>query len=153
MAKADDKTGPVQGTWDTVRNWFGKFWWVAPAALLLLNLFQPDLGRSVKDGVTPNLPWWLLAEFVACAIWFGAGFFHVTNGDTPVSALRADAAISNTVQLGLVVLAIYQLSNGSLQWGVILPTLTTIADVYMTADRAINNAAYKPIVQQQVAKN
>ena len=150
---SDNKTGPVQRESDGIRHWLGRLWWVAPAIVLAGGELVPELRSSVSTGFSaPHLPWWLLGEFVLCVAWFVMGFVHVTSSTTSVAALKADAAISNTVQLGFVILASYQATKGHLQWGIVIPALTTIADVYITGDRAINNAAQKPIVQQQNVK-
>lgn len=141
--------GPVQTAWDRVRNILGKFWWVIPALAIAGGLLAPELRAFTKNGLTPNLPWWLMGQTAVCVFWLMSGFFNVTSSDTPVSGLKTDAFLSNVVQLALVALCVYEATLNQLQWGVIIPTVATILDVFITNDRAINNAAQKPIVQQQ----
>lgn len=148
-SNSNETAGPVQTGWDKVKKVLGGLWWVIPAIAIGGGLFAPELRAFAKEGLTPNLPWWLMGQAAVCAVWVMSGFFNVTSSDTPVSNLKLDAFLSNVVQLGLYGLFVYEVATGKLQWGVIIPTLATIVDVFITNDRAINNAAQKPIVQQQ----
>jgi hypothetical protein len=137
---------------------FGLGWFVFPLllvgiALLVEPLAEPALSPAwtlqIKEAHRVTLPWALLAQLVAAMIWIIGDSLHVADKDTPVTVLRANAAGSILVALILTALFTWQLARYHLPWGYIIPFAAAVADAFISADQAINNAAQKPLVQQK----
>ena len=123
-------------------------WLVFPVLLLAAAYFVPAL--QVPVGTFPpessaELPWALLAMTVAAMIWLIGDFFVVSNLNTSVSSLRLNAAASIALALGLSVYGGWAWPD--LPWGYVIPWIASVVDAFITGDRAINNAAQKPLIQ------
>jgi hypothetical protein len=141
--------GPVGEVFGKLKLLLSGVWWVFPFLVVGFGYMSEDMRAAVGGEMGINLYKFLFMQLVLCVIWLLSAFFHATNGNAPVSNLKFDAALSNTVQLGLVGASIWYLALGQLPWALVLPTIAAILDAYITSDRAINTAAFKPIVQQQ----
>ena len=74
---------------------------------------------------------------------------HATDRNTTVAALKTDAFVSLLIAIGLSATAGFLAGRDNLVWALVLPTLTAILDAVVAGNRAINNAAQKPIVQHK----
>ncbi len=135
----------------TAWRWLGIIWWVFPVVLVAGGYLVPALRLPVATSANlePDLYFWLLISLVLCAIWIFAGFLHATDRNTTVTALKTDAFVSLLIAIGLSATAGFLAGRNSLVWALVLPTLTAIIDALVAGNRAINNAAQKPIVQHK----
>jgi hypothetical protein len=138
----------------TAWRWLGIIWWVFPVVLVAGGYFVPALRLPVTTSAIPELMktdlyFWLLISLVLCAIWIFAGFLHATDFNTTVAALKTDAFVSILVAIVLSATTAFLAGRNSLVWALVLPTLTAIVDALVAGNRAINNAAQKPIVQHK----
>jgi hypothetical protein len=142
---------PVTAFFNTVRSLMGKVWWFFPIFMVGGGYFIPSLRLSVTTwpipAEHPNLPWWVLAAVLVGVLWVFSGFFHASNLDTPVKALKADAFMSTTIFGILTAACAFTFDRGQLSWILVIAWFASMADVYITGDRAINNAAQKPLMQ------
>lgn len=142
--------GPVGRFLSGLLSIAGKIWWMFPLLVVGVSYAVPDLRAVVSTGAPPErLFMWLFAQVILCGVWLVAAFFHVSSSNTTVGALKGDSFVSTTLAIFLTAGTVWCLAKGYLQWALIIPTVTAILDAYITGDRAINNAAQKPIVQQQ----
>jgi hypothetical protein len=123
-------------------------WLVFPVILLCAIYFVPALQARV--GTFPvehasDLPWALLGMTLAAFVWLIVDFFVISNLNTSVSALRINTFASIALALGLSFYAGF--AWHALTWGYIVPWIASLADAFITGDRAINNAAQKPLIQ------
>lgn len=144
-------SGPVQDGASSVRNLLGSWWWIFPFLVLLVGFSIPEMREPVRFTwpLSNRLLLGIIAELILCAGWFATAFWHATNSNITVSELKKDAFVSYIVSVALFGWAIYGVATGNLMWGLLVPTITAMADSVMSTDRSINNAAQKPIVQQQ----
>ena len=135
----------------TAWRWLGVIWWVFPVVLVAGGYLVPALRLPVATSANlePDLYFWLLISLVLCAIWIFAGFLHATDRNTTVTALKTDAFVSLLIAIGLSATVGFLAGRNSLVWALVLPTLTAIIDALVAGNRAINNAAQKPIVQHK----
>ena len=135
----------------TTWRWLGIIWWVIPVVLVAGGYLVPALRLPVTTSANlePDLYFWLLISLVLCAIWIFAGFLHATDRNTTVAALKTDAFVSLLIAIGLSATAGFLAGRNNLVWALVLPTLTAIVDALVAGNRAINNAAQKPIVQHK----
>ena len=113
------------------------------------SLRMPATILASPDPTKADLYFWLLISLVLCGVWILASFFHTSDHNTSVDALKADALVSTMLSVGLSATAAFLAAKNNLAWALVLPTATAIIDALVTADRAINNAAQKPIVHQR----
>lgn len=144
--------GPVANFFRTVMHVSGRFWWVFPLLLVCGGYLVPALKAGVMEPKSDNLYLALLIESVLCGGWLISAMFHASNGNTAVSELKMDNFVSNCLAIGLTAWTAYSAAKGQLLWLFVLPTITAVIDSFVTGDRAINNAAMKPLVQQQTSK-
>ena len=136
------------------RRLLGILWWVFPVVLISAGYFVPALQLPVTTSAVPevmksDLYFWLLVSIVLCAIWIFAGFLYATDHNTTVAQLKADAFVSILLAVVLSATTAFLAGRNNLVWALVLPTCTAIIGALVTGDRAINNAAQKPIVQHR----
>lgn len=123
--------------------------WLFPLLMLGVGRFldglQLPVAWPIQDPVYPPL----LVELLIGLVWIIAEITTVTNRDTPVRTLQWDDMLSLTMAIVLTFFGAWQIAKGTLQWWFVLPWLVTIVDAYLSGYFAINNAAQKPLVQQQ----
>lgn len=144
--------GPVASFLRFIFSLMGRFWWLFPLALVAGGYAVPDLRANVAGAMPERLFTWLFGELVLCGVWLVAAFFHASSGNTAVSELKLDNLVSSALALVLAMTSSYMFAKGQLSWLFVLPTVTAVVDCFVTGDRAINNAAMKPLVQQQTSK-
>ena len=123
-------------------------WLVFPVVLLGAMFFVPAL--QVPVGTFPPefasaLPWALLTMTLAAFVWLIIDFFVISNLNTSVGSLRVNTFVSVALALGLSFYAGFKWPG--LTWGYIVPWIASLVDAFITGDRAINNAAQKPLIQ------
>ena len=104
---------------------------------------------AIPELMKTDLYFWLLISLVLCVVWIFAGFLHATDLNTTVATLKTDAFVSMLVAIVLSATTGFLAGRNSLVWALVLPTLTAIVDAHVAGNRAINNAAQKPIVQHK----
>jgi hypothetical protein len=124
-------------------------WFVFPLLLLAATFFVPALQSPVWIWPVPaehsaQLPWGLLAMTLAAVVWLIIDFFVISNLGTPVGSLRLNTVASVALALALTFYAGWSWST--LSWGYLVPWVASILDAIITGDRAINNAAQKPLI-------
>ena len=133
-----------------VLRFFEAGWYVFPVVLLAAAYFIPALQVPVLTDFSQlpgDLGWALLGMTVAAVIWLIGDFFVVSNLNTSVGSLRLNTWVSILLALALSIYAGWSLSAAGLAWGYVIPWVASIIDAFITADRAINNAAQKPLIQ------
>ncbi len=152
-----------------IKWFFRQIWWSFPLVLWGVGSFLPPLqlpvfavqalslgGFSfpslapVSSGATVFLLSALLVSVILAAIWNFSEFFAVSDQFEPVNSLRINSAVSILVAFVLVGSAGFLLASYSLPWAIVVPCVSSMLDAFMTVDRAINNAAQKPIVTGKV---
>lgn len=125
-------------------------WFVFPLLLLAATYFVPALRAPVWIWPVPaemagQLPWALLIMTLAAVAWLIIDFFVISSLGTPVASLRLNTLASVALALALCFYAGFNWEN--LSWGYVVPLVASILDAIITGDRAINNAAQKPLIQ------
>lgn len=123
-------------------------WLIFPIFLLAAIYFVPALRvplLTFPPEYASQLPWALLGMTVAAVVWLVVDFFVVADRNTSVGSLRLNTAVSIALALALSIYGGYAWSG--LPWGYLIPWIASILDAFITADRAINNAAQKPLIQ------
>lgn len=124
-------------------------WLIFPLLLLAATFFVPALQAPLWVWPVPTeyasqLPWGLLAMTLAAVVWLIVDFLVISNLGTPVGSLRLNTLASLALALALTFYAGFAWSD--LSWGYIVPWVASILDAIITGDRAINNAAQKPLI-------
>jgi hypothetical protein len=123
--------------------------WLFPLIMLGAGGFvaglQHPVGWPIQDAVYPPL----FVELLIGLVWIIAEITTVTNRDTPVRTLQMDDVLSRSLAIVLTFFGAWQIARDALQWWFVLPWLVTLIDAYLSGYYAINNAAQKPLVQQQ----
>jgi hypothetical protein len=125
-------------------------WFIFPLFLIAASFLVPALQAPVRIWPVAaehasNLPWALLIMTLAAVIWLIIDFLVISSLGTPVSSLRLNTLASVILALGITFYA--GMNWGSLTWGFVVPWVASILDAIITGDRAINNAAQKPLIQ------
>lgn len=131
--------------------------WIFPYALaatayLLGTYYGPaeSLRASVFTWPVPqDVYLWLLIFVLLSVAWLVGEFISVTNRETVVSALQADAVFSSATAILFTGLAGYYLGIGTLEWWFIVPWLATIIDALTAGILSVNNAAQKPFLSKR----
>ncbi len=124
-------------------------WFIFPLLLLAATFFVPALQAPiwiwpVPAEIAAQLPWSLLAMTLAAVVWLIVDFLVISNLGTPVGSLRLNTLASVALALALTFYAGWSWST--LSWGYVVPWVASILDAIITGDRAINNAAQKPLI-------
>jgi hypothetical protein len=123
--------------------------WFVPILMLAFGRFVPALQEPVAWPIVNSVYPPLMVELIISLIWIVAEITTVTNRDTPVRTLQLDDALSLTLAVVLSFFAAWQIAKGTLQWWYVVPWAVCLVDAYLSGYFAINNAAQKPLVQQQ----
>jgi hypothetical protein len=141
----------VENTMKKALGLIGLLRWIFPIFMLAGGRLVPGLQLPVTltwpmpEPVYPPL----LVELIIGLVWIVSEITTVTNRDTPVRTLQLDDGMSLTLAIVLTFFGAWQIARGSLQWWFIVPWIVTLVDAYLSGYFAINNAAQKPLVQQQ----
>ena len=130
-------------------NLIGLLRWVIPILMLLVGRFVPALQQPVGLPIPPSVYPALMVEMVVGLLWILSEITTVTDRDTPVHALQRDAALSLTLAIAITFIGAWYWAQSQLQWWLIIPWFVTLLDAYLSGYYAINNAAQKPLIQQQ----
>ncbi len=82
---------------------------------------------------------------LAAIVWLLIDFFVISNLNTSVGSLRLNTFVSIGLALALSFYAGFKWPE--LTWGYLVPWIASLVDAFVTGDRAINNAAQKPLIQ------
>ena len=138
----------------SAQRWLGILWWIFPVVLVAGGYLVPVLRIPVTTSAIPDvmktdLYFWLLVSMALCGIWIVAAFFHASNLGTSVAALKTHVFVSILLSVGLSATSAFLAAQNNLVWALVLPTGAAIVDALVTGNRAINNAAQKPIVHHK----
>jgi hypothetical protein len=143
---------PVQGFFTRLKILLGRLWWIFPLMMIGGGYLVPELRLHVGKPIPanmPNLPWWMLGHVVLGVIWVIAALVLASNAKTSVSALRKDVFLTTLLWGCMLVAATYAYCHDAFAWALVAPLGASTLDAFITPDRSINNAAQKPIVQQE----
>jgi hypothetical protein len=137
----------------SVRRPLSHLWWLFPI-LLGVWLFVPVLrARVFLDAIRledqVSLLIGIIVQGVLGGAWLMYEFFAVSNQQTSVHRLRVNNAVSTAMALAFTVIGTWLLARDMFMWGLIVPWSAALLDAFVSSDRAINNAAQKPLVQQE----
>jgi hypothetical protein len=152
MAQTGQYAGGKQHHRSPLVRIFETGWLVFPLVLLAAAYFVPVLQVKVPAFPQENaadLPWALLGMTVAAVIWLIVDFIVVSDLRTPLGSLRLNAWVSVVLALALSAYGGWSLHGDGLTWGYVIPWIASILDAFITVDRAINNAAQKPLIEMR----
>lgn len=92
---------------------------------------------------------WLLVMVIASSAWIVGAFLAVTNRETIIFVLQADAFVSSLTAMIFSGFAGWQFGASGLQWWLVVPWLAAVLNALLSAWLGINNAAQKPFLSQQ----
>jgi hypothetical protein len=145
---------PNMNIYESLQRWLGLLWWIFPVVLFAGGLLVPSLrlpvaASEIPDATRSDLYFWLLVSLVLCGIWVLAAFFQASNHTTSITALKAHIFVSILLSIVLAATSGFLIGHNNLVWALVLPTGASIIEALVTADRAINNAAQRPIVHHK----
>ena len=130
-------------------NIIGLLRWIIPIMMLVVGRFVPPLQLPVAWPLPSSVYPALMIEMVIGLLWILSEITTVTNRDTPVHTLQRDAALSLTLAVVITFIGAWYMAQSALQWWLLVPWFVTLLDAYLSGYYAINNAAQKPLIQQQ----
>lgn len=136
------------------RTAIGAISWVIPFVIMAGSyyLFPPLRAVIAYDGNVPHdVAWGLLASLAAVGFWLGYEMWFAVARKTTVGQLQADGLISTFFAIVLTGIGIRWNTIGTLPYWFVLPWIGSIIDALGSGFLGINNAAQKPIVQNERA--
>jgi len=150
------KRGDEMATWEgfkhgcrkTVRT-IGTFRFALPLLMMGVGAMIPTL--RVPVGLPSNNGLWVALAVSAgvVIIWLGAEIYTVVDRNTPVFHLQWDDFSSLVMAVALTEWHGRLVTSGQLKWWFIIPWVGVLIDAVLSGWLAINNAAQKPLIQQQ----
>lgn len=138
-------------------RWFAsKLWWSSPILVAAIGFALPEFRYSINEtGLRVlieerNALVLVIANVVSIillVIWLIVEFVQISNLGVPVRRLRKNSAVSIFVAFSFTALGFYLIALNSLPWALLVPWIGSTVDAFLTADRAINNAAQKPLIE------
>ncbi len=122
---------------------------VFPLAMMGVGALIPVL--QVPVAMPDNNGLWLALAISTgfILVWLAAETYTVVDRKTSVGHLQWDDFVSLVMAVALTEWHGRLVASGSLEWWFVLPWLAALLDAVLSGAFAINNAAQKPIVQQQ----
>ncbi len=126
--------------------------WIFPLIIMGASyLFFP----AMREPVT--LPWnaasdvfvGLFFALAFTAVWFVVEMYYAANRETSVRQLQWDGFVSTLFGHGFTFFGASMLVLQIMPWWYLLPWIGVIADSFGSSYFAINNAAQKPLVQNE----
>ncbi len=135
-----------------MRAAIGVMSWIVPFIIMAIcfALFKPLR-------LTVSWPWnapsdvfiGLFFELVLVVAWFIVEMYYAANRETSVRQLQVDGVVSTFFGHFLTFFAAMMICLQILPWWYLLPWIGVIADSFGSSYFAINNAAQKPLVQNE----
>jgi hypothetical protein len=133
------------------RTVIGAVSWVIPFVIMggAYYLFPALRVNITFDGNVPHeVAWGLLASLASVGVWLGYEMWFAVSRKTSVGQLQADGLISIFFAIVLTGIGVCWATLGTLPYWFVLPWIGTLIDALGSGFLAINNAAQKPIIQQ-----
>ena len=126
----------------------GRFRWAFPLLMLGVGYWIPPLRAPVEIPASNGLWASVVISLILVVIWIISEVITVTNRTTPTRHLQWDDLLSLILALAVTLWGGWLISRG-LEWWLIIPWLGAVIDAGLSGWLGINNAAQKPLVEQQ----
>ena len=136
-----------------VFNWhlLGYGTWLFPIIMAVVGYtsFAP-LRQHVSSASLESVALLLLASVIIGMAWLVVQMLLVTNRKTPIGSLQFDASLSTALLVGASFMAGWMMHAGVVGWWFVTPAAIIVIDAFASSHLAINNAATRRTLQDDV---
>ena len=147
-----DKPGKIRIFFYRTRVALGVMSWVWPLIIMCVGyyFFPPMRGYvTLNFANTPHDVFFgLFITLLMVGAWFFYEIWYATSRKTSVAQLQLDGFISTFFGITLTAVGVTLINQNALPYWYVLPWFGTVIDALASGLLGINNAAQKPIIQQ-----
>lgn len=127
--------------------------WLFPIVIMGIGALYGPL-RTFVDGPLPSvlITPGILVQVILAGAWMLAEYRFAASRETSIKQLQSDAFRSLLLSLVLCFGAGWLLALRECPWFYIVPTIAAVGDAFLTANQGLNNAAQKPFLPHEIAK-